>query len=81
MVELVKRHREWIWRLIVHFVKHDLKESVEVLEVRNLDPSPRPPPLTDRDRQAMEASQAVTDRVWSYYRPRAADSIGVTKCD
>jgi hypothetical protein len=48
-----------------HFVKHDLKESVEVYKGRNLHLPPRsPPPPTYRDGQdqrSYKASQTVTD--------------------
>ncbi len=49
----------------VSFVKHDLKESVEVYKGRNLHPPPRSPPLTVTDRvkcqRSYKPSQTVTD--------------------
>jgi hypothetical protein len=44
---------------LFYFVKHNLKESVEVYRGRNLHPLPLP---TDRDPRARVASQTVTDR-------------------
>jgi len=46
--------------MAISFVKHDLKESVEVYRGRNLHPlPPLPPPRTDRDR---ELQKLITDR-------------------